>query len=107
MANFQKIKEIAKSKGITLAQLATQVGITAPGMTILIRENKSTTDTIEKIARKLQVPVGTFFDEDCLSKSNTLPDEIAIIIEQQRKEIESKDARIKELTDTIIRMSFK
>lgn len=64
MANFQKIKELAQERNMSLASIAEQVGITKVGMSILIRENKTLTQTIEKIAKVLDVPVGYFFDDD-------------------------------------------
>lgn len=99
MANFQKIKDIAKEKGIELRDIADQIGITATGLTLIMKNNSTNTKTIEAIARVLNVPVGVLFDESCNAQNDgvVLSHEVVAMLRE-------KDERIKELTDTIIRM---
>lgn len=70
MANLQKIKTIAKDKGIKLGYLCQQVGITQQALARIMRENTATLDNIERIAAVLGVPVTTFFDEAPVSVSS-------------------------------------
>jgi transcriptional regulator with XRE-family HTH domain len=70
MANLQKIKTIAKEKGIKLGYLCQQVGITQQALARIMRENTATLDNIERIAAVLGVPVTTFFDEAPVSVSS-------------------------------------
>ena len=63
MANFQKIKTIAKEKGISLGSISQQVGITPTGLSLVMRNNVTNTDTLEAIARVLGVSVSVFFDD--------------------------------------------
>lgn len=64
MANLQKIKVIAKERGIAINELAEQLGITPQAVHLMVRENSTKTDTLERIAQILQVPVTVFFDEE-------------------------------------------
>ena len=63
MANLQKIKVLAKEKGISINDLAEQLGITPQAVHLLVRENSTKTETLERIAHILEVPVSVFFDE--------------------------------------------
>ena len=100
MANLQKIKTIAKSKGITMAELAAEVGLTPTGLGLIIKSNKTMTDKLEEIARVLEVRVSTFFDEDELTAANNAAEQSKLlsllmqkdaIIAQKDKIIEQKD----------------
>ncbi|MDR0711620.1 MAG: helix-turn-helix domain-containing protein [Prevotellaceae bacterium] len=75
MVNLLKIKEIAKLKRITIRELAMAANITEQGLQRLIRTNSTTVETIDLIAKKLEVPVGVFFDEislgDVLAYNNS------------------------------------
>lgn len=63
MANLIKIKEICNRKNITLKELALKVGITEMGLQRIIKTNSTKVDTIEKIAKELNVPIETFFSD--------------------------------------------
>lgn len=63
MANLQKIKTIAKERGISLVSICKNVGVTEQGLQKMIKNNTTTIDTIERIADYLNVPITTFFDE--------------------------------------------
>ena len=62
MPNLQKIKVLAKERGIALNWLAEQVGISNQGLHIAIKENKTSFDTLEKVVSILDVHPGIFFD---------------------------------------------
>ncbi|MCL1868423.1 MAG: helix-turn-helix domain-containing protein [Paludibacter sp.] len=64
MANLFKIKILAKERNIFIRALANAVGITEQGLQLLIRENSTKIDTLEKIASVLNVPISVFFDEN-------------------------------------------
>lgn len=64
MAKLQKIKVIAKERGIAINELAEQLGITPQAIHLMVRENSTKTDTLERIAQILQVPVSVFFEEE-------------------------------------------
>jgi len=64
MANLQKIKVIAKERGITISELAEQLGMTPQAVHLMVRENSTKTDTLERVAQILQVPITVFFDEE-------------------------------------------
>lgn len=64
MANLQLIKTIAEKKNIPITQLAECVGISEQQIHLMVRKNSTKIDTLEKIARALQVSVTVFFDEE-------------------------------------------
>ena len=64
MANLQKIKVIAKERGIAINDLAEQLGITPQAVHLMVRENSTKTETLERVAQILQVPITVFFDEE-------------------------------------------
>lgn len=117
MANFQLIKTIAREKGVTLAEVSTQVGITQQGLSKIIRDNISRTDTIEKIANVLGVSVSVFFEDNAKQSSNaigagalsiagdnniTVPEKLLNMIVEKDKQIALKDARIDMLMDKLL-----
>ncbi|MDE6261949.1 MAG: helix-turn-helix domain-containing protein [Muribaculaceae bacterium] len=63
MANLQKIKVLAKKRGTTINDLAKQLGMTPQAIHLMVRENSTKTDTLERIARMFEVPISIFFDE--------------------------------------------
>jgi DNA-binding Xre family transcriptional regulator len=64
MAKLSLIKKIASAKGITIKQLADEIGITEAGLHKLIRDNTTTVRTLEAISAKLNVSPCVFFDSD-------------------------------------------
>ena len=60
-----KIHEIRKNKGLTLAQLGDETGL-SKGLLSRIENNQVSPPiaTLSKIARGLEVPIGIFFEED-------------------------------------------
>ena len=73
MANLKKIKDLAQQRGVTLARIAEAAEITPTGLSLLIRENSTRVETLEKIADFLNVPISTFFDDEPLppAQANT------------------------------------
>ncbi|MBD5238590.1 MAG: helix-turn-helix transcriptional regulator [Bacteroidales bacterium] len=63
MANLHKIKVLAKKRGTTINDLAKQLGMTPQAIHLMVRENSTKTDTLERIARMFEVPISIFFDE--------------------------------------------
>jgi transcriptional regulator with XRE-family HTH domain len=67
MANFLIIRNLCDKKKITIRELAMEVGMRDISVHQLIKKGKTNTETIEKIAEILDVPVGIFFDETPLN----------------------------------------
>ncbi|MGD9931772.1 MAG: helix-turn-helix domain-containing protein [Mangrovibacterium sp.] len=57
------MKEIAKSKGLTVADVARRMGIKAPALSRIINGANTTTDTLQKIADALEVPMPELFEQ--------------------------------------------
>lgn len=105
MANFQKIKEIAKERGISLNSIAEQIGMTPTGLGLVIKTNKTMTDKIEMIAQLLHVKVGVFFDEEPEQHSiQSACDES--IIAHYNELIAMKDKIIEQKDETIAQKDF-
>ncbi|WP_304801344.1 helix-turn-helix domain-containing protein [Paramuribaculum intestinale] len=64
MANLYLIKALAESKNIPITQLAQAVGVSEQQIHLMVRKNSTKIETLEKIARVLNVSVSVFFDED-------------------------------------------
>ena len=64
MANYSKIKLLAKKKGVTLHEVAKAVGITPVGISRIIRENTIRPSTLEKICEYFDVSQSYFFIDD-------------------------------------------
>lgn len=64
MANLILIKALAESKNIPITQLAQAVGVSEQQIHLMVRKNSTKIETLEKIARVLNVSVSVFFDED-------------------------------------------
>lgn len=62
MANLHLIKILAEKKNITITELANMTGITEQQIHLIARTNSTKIQTLEKIARALDVPVTIFFD---------------------------------------------
>ena len=62
MANLNLIKALAESKNIPITQLAQAVGVSEQQIHLMVRKNSTKIETLEKIARVLNVSVAFFFD---------------------------------------------
>lgn len=72
MLNLQKIKDIAESQGMSIRALADAVGLKENQIHVMVRTNSTKTETLEKIANALHVPIAVFFNEQVEDKSQTL-----------------------------------
>ncbi|NVO11693.1 MAG: helix-turn-helix transcriptional regulator [Bacteroidales bacterium] len=61
--NYNKIKELAESRKVTIKDLAIRVGYTEAGLHKAIRNKSIKVDSLENIAQILGVPISSFFDE--------------------------------------------
>ena len=62
--NDTKIKELIKLKGYTVNSLSKTIGISHGGLYKGLKTGTIKAITLEKIAKVLNVPVATFFDEE-------------------------------------------
>jgi len=78
-----KIHEIRKNKGLTLAQLGDATGL-SKGLLSRIENNQVSPPiaTLSKISRGLEVPIGIFFEEDETKRKG-----YAIISKNERKQV--------------------
>lgn len=63
MANLVIIKELLRQKRYTIRQFSSEIGITEQGLQNIIKQNSTKVETLEKIAKALDVPVSIFFDD--------------------------------------------
>ncbi len=64
MANLKLIKKIAEIKGMTIEQLAAKAEISTQAIHLMGRSGKTKMETLEQIAKILEVPAYIFFDEN-------------------------------------------
>ena len=101
MINLLKIKELSKSKKMTLEELADKVGMTKQGIYNLMSKNTCNFSTLSKIAEALGVSEAVFFDsntqqlggEPMESKVN----EVARLSDSERAELEILRERVHSL----------
>ena len=98
MANFLLIRDLCELKKITIRELASRIGKKDCSIQAMIRKGTTNTETIEAIAKVLEVPVGVFFDNIPIPgiKSNEL-DKDAKIADLERI-IEEKERLIQVLS---------
>lgn len=58
-----RVKEIAKEKGLTIADVAKRMDIQAPALSRIINGSNTTTDTLQKIANALEVSIPELFEQ--------------------------------------------
>lgn len=63
MANLKLIKDIAAIKGITIEELASQLKMSTQAIHLMCRSGNTKMETVEKIAKILEVPPYVFFDD--------------------------------------------
>lgn len=63
MINLGIIRDLCKNKGITLKNLADDLKISQTGLSGMLKNNSTTLETLEKIAKYFNVSVGVFFGE--------------------------------------------
>ena len=57
-----RVKELAKEKGLNIADVANRMGIKAPALSRIINGSNTTTDTLQKIADALGAPISELFE---------------------------------------------
>lgn len=62
MVNLLKIKDLAKSKKITLNDVAESIGMTPQALSRMIKDNSTKVTTLESLCELFNVPIGYFFD---------------------------------------------
>lgn len=58
-----RIKDLCKEKGITIGDLSDKVGIARESISRIIGGNNTSTNTLQKIATALNVPISALFHE--------------------------------------------
>ncbi len=58
-----RVKELAKEKGLTIADVAKRMDIQAPALSRIINGSNTTTDTLQKIANALEVTIPELFEQ--------------------------------------------
>ncbi len=58
-----RVKEIAKEKGITIADVAKRMGILPPALSRIINGSNTTVETLQRIADALDVTIPELFEE--------------------------------------------
>lgn len=71
MADFSKIKPLLKAKGIRIKDFCDELGITEQGFAKILRSNSTKIETLEQIARRLDVPMSIFFSNDATPVEDT------------------------------------
>jgi len=92
MVVLSRIKDLLRERKISIRDFAKEIGITEQGLQLLIRQNSTKVETLEKIAHLLDVPISTFFDEKVESKTNdssSKEERLLSIIESQQRTIEN------------------
>ncbi len=83
MAKLHKIRDLCDSRKLSLKELAEKIGLTQSGIQYIFKENNTKVDTLEKIAKALEVPASIFFDdgtpEDLILRLKTLEEEKRIL----------------------------
>jgi transcriptional regulator with XRE-family HTH domain len=58
-----RVKDICKEQGITIAILAKRIGVLPPALSRIINGGNTTTDTLQKVANALNVPISDLFEQ--------------------------------------------
>lgn len=105
MANLQVIKVLLRKKNITIRDFSSRIGLTEQGLQKLIRENTTRVDTLEAIARELNVSIVEFFDHDVakISEKETIVSikDYLEVIKTQSKTILLQQETIKTFTTQV------
>ncbi|MBD9178207.1 MAG: XRE family transcriptional regulator [Odoribacter splanchnicus] len=62
--NLQLVKELCKQREMPLLRLAEKIEMSEQNLHRSIKRNKIDAETLEKIAKELQVPINVFFEDD-------------------------------------------
>lgn len=64
MANFSKIKTLAKQKGVALHEVAREIGLTPASISKIIKENSTSAKTLQALCNYFGVSADYFFTDD-------------------------------------------
>lgn len=91
MANFKKIKQLAKQRGVSLHDIAHSIGITPTGLSTIIRKNSTSQDTLYRLCKYFNVPIEFFLADDYdyglldkEEKSNTPAERVRAELQERR-----------------------
>ena len=99
--NIKKVDELMRDKNISQVTLSAEIGISKTGLNqILLGNNIPKVETLEKIAKFFNVPIGYFFDETENSVSTKKPPDNTI-----NELVKQNSALIKQVSDLIIMQS--
>jgi transcriptional regulator with XRE-family HTH domain len=62
MANLSIIKELCAQNGVTITKLAKDLGMSQSSLSMAIKTNSTSIDTLERVSKYFGVPVGVFFE---------------------------------------------
>jgi len=91
--NYNKITEIATDRRISIPQLAEKIGMSKRGLYVALKENSMRIDTLEKIAKVLEIPISVFFD----SGNENEPGEILKKLETAKENLANQAKSYSEL----------
>ncbi len=63
MANLKRIRDLCDEKRLTLKELSEKIGISQNGLQRIMKDNTTRIDTLERIAKVLDVPITAFFQD--------------------------------------------
>ncbi|MGL5731605.1 MAG: LexA family transcriptional regulator [Bacteroidales bacterium] len=69
MPKFAIIKDILDERGITLKNFCSEIGMSESGLKRIIKHNSTRIQTVETIAKALNIPIGILFGENPLNNS--------------------------------------
>ena len=100
----KNIRRIYKTKGLTIEKLALKLGLTQSGLSRMLTTDDFKVSTLEKIAKALDVPVISFFDDKVvmdfvsnnIGKQNKQKD-IIVDLKKQIEQLEKENSMLLEL----------
>ncbi len=98
MANLLIIKTLLKEQNISIRDFAKEIGITEQGLQKLIRENSTKVETLELIAKKLNVSISAFFPEGAEGEMYSASKQEPITVERLLSIVESQQRTIENLS---------
>lgn len=70
MPKLHLIKDILDQRGISSKAFCAEIGMSESGLKRIIKQNSTRIQTVELIAKTLNIPIGYLFGEDALSENN-------------------------------------
>lgn len=115
MVNLNLIKSLAERQNISIRELADKVGVSENQIHVMCKTNSTKINTLEKIAKVLNVSINYFFDEDNSSSTSLkaddsltgLNDHLLLIAKKSleirsiEKNLEERRSELNQLLDSI------